>query len=569
MNILSIANKHLMEGRYEEASEAYAVLPQNSPVLLNAALCKVVQQRYTEAEAILKALIDRAPTYVRAFVLLANCKRHTHDHDASIDLLKHAISVKEEWPQTHFLLSAAMLRRLEMKEAMTHMAKGLVRAARQDAIDTDDYAQCYYDSCLQQTFICRKGAATLLDCLYLDVDDLSGEGLFSLHEAHDVAASGLSSCKRRLPKPASIKRVMFVSEHFRYCAMTGFMVPVIRELAKHFEVICYHLGGDIDDVTRVFRDMHNVVLRTVGSESVQGLRKKMMDDDAEVCVCLDGYTGSGMALNAITPRVAPIQIDYLGYPHTTGRSDVDYKIVDAFTDPVDTQERYTEKLLRLPRCFLCWCPMLPDGSKMPTVAHLYKPHPVQRRVIAPHNFKKLSKTTVALFTAVLKRVPNVELHLKSTLHGLSEHGDIVEAIKARFDEEVRGRIYFVPYIDDARAHYRVLAKYDVCLDTFPYNGTTTTVESLFCGVPVVTLCGDSHRARVSTSIMKHANLEVFVAHEFGEYINLAERLLLEPAEVLTTVHEMVSECFQTSPVCVGDDIYSSLSRAFKDLLICR
>ena len=569
MNVLSIANRHLMEGRHEEASATYAGLPQNSPVMLNTALCKVVQEKYEEAEAILRSLIDKDPTYVRAIVLLANCKRHAHDHDASIDLLKHAISVNGEWPQTHFLLSAAMLRRLEMKEAMAYMAKGLVRAARQDAIDTDSYAQCYYDSCLDQTFICRKGAATLLDCLYLDVDDMPGDALLSLHEAHDVAVSGLARCERRLSKPAPIKRVMFVSEQFRYCAMTGFMMPVISELAKHLEVICYHLGSTTDEITRVFSDMDNVVLRTVGNETVQSLRRQMIDDDAEVCVCLDGYTGSGMALNAMTPRVSPIQIDYLGYPHTTGRSDMDYKVVDTFTDPVDTRERYTEKPLRLQRSFLCWCPMLPDGTTMPTVHHLYKPHPVERRVIAPHNFKKLSKTTVNLFTAVLRKVPNVVLHLKSSLHVMSGRGDIVEAITARFDEDVRDRVEVIPYIDDARAHYEELAKYDVCLDTSPYNGTTTTAESLFCGVPVVTLCGDTHRARVSTSVLKHANLDVFVTRELDEYVKLAERLLLEPVGVLTVVHEMVSDCFRTSPVCVRDDVYPALRQAFADLLVCR
>ena len=551
---------YLLQGRLDEALDNFRnrLTPSSR---LNAALCLIMQEKYEEALPELKRLVDDEPAYIRGYPVLANCYRHMRRFDNSLVVLLKARQVGASWPQVHFLLSAALMRVLDVEGAVKAMVEGLVAAATSDARDTDDYARCYHDPVCDSShvFVSRKGAATLLDCLY--AESVSARTLLFLHQAHDPAPSTSPRSVARLS--AGVRKVVVVSEHFHYGAMTGFMLPFVRELSSHMDTVCYSLGSRSDAITEAFCGVTTLHAVGDGRESVERVRERVKAVEADVLICLDGFTGSCLALNLVSTRLAKVQVDYLGYAHPTGRASIDLKVVDQVTDPekLETSEdvEMREPLLRLPRCFLSWEPVLPDGGLMASVVEHYRPAPDARHIIAPHNFKKLSPTTVRLFRGVLAAYEGATLYLKCTLHDVDDA--MVDIVKSKFGD-LRGRVEVIPYVDDVQEHYRELSFFDLCLDAFPYNGTTTTIECVFCGVPVVTLQGKFHRSRVSASLLTAVERASLVARSEVEYVSKAVEVLHKTGAELREMHSDLAAAYHASPL----KKHHELTRAFVDAI---
>lgn len=193
-------------------------------------------------------------------------------------------------------------------------------------------------------------------------------------------------------------------------------------------------------------------------------------------------------------RPAPVQVTWIGYPNTTGLDSVDYRFVDAITDPKGlADETHTETLWRLPRSFTCYNPQ----TTIPPFEELPCENDEEGRITfgSFNNASKISPLSVEIWSEILKRVENSRLILKSS--SLVDEGT-QKRFLARFEKhgvpadkiELYGRI-------TSSEHLRFYDKIDIGLDTFPYNGTTTSCEALFMNVPVVSLLGNRHAARVS------------------------------------------------------------------------
>ena len=189
-------------------------------------------------------------------------------------------------------------------------------------------------------------------------------------------------------------------------------------------------------------------------------------------------------------KPAPVIVTWLGYPNTVGLDCIDYRLTDAMADPDGEDRFFTEKLYRLPDTFLCYSP--PDSS--PAVA---EPPSLTRGVISFGSFNsraKLSGECVALWVSVLNAVPNSRLVLKSVFGTGDEENR--NGLKARFVEcgIAPERIEVLQTRPEWADHLSAYGEVDIALDTYPYNGTTTTCEALWMGVPVVSLAGDRHAA---------------------------------------------------------------------------
>jgi predicted O-linked N-acetylglucosamine transferase (SPINDLY family) len=247
------------------------------------------------------------------------------------------------------------------------------------------------------------------------------------------------------------------------------------------------------------------------------LANLVRNDEIDILIELSGHTG-GNRLRALSGRPAPVQMTYLGYPITTGADYVDYWISDHYAHASD-DHLHTEKLLRLPESFLCFGSFedipIKDAPPMATNGFV--------TFGSFNNLRKLSPATVYLWSRLLLAVPDSRLFLKdSLLQGRRACENLMEAFMACGID--RSRLQIETQTPTREEHFNLYGKMDIALDPIPYNGTTTTCDALWMGVPVLTLVGQSHRQRVSYSILKNIGVEDTIAWSEDEYVQIAVRL---------------------------------------------
>jgi predicted O-linked N-acetylglucosamine transferase (SPINDLY family) len=242
----------------------------------------------------------------------------------------------------------------------------------------------------------------------------------------------------------------------------------------------------------------------------------MRADGLDIAVDLSGHT-RGNRLGAFARRVAPVQATWLGYPNTTGVPAVDYRLTDAWCDPPGVTEAYhTERLWRLEQGFLAYVPLrdippvgpVPAGSSGHVTFGCF------------NNPPKITDTCLRLWGQLLAQVPDSRLLLKGK--GLEEPS--VGAVMRSRLQSLGGDPMRLD-LDGGRPDFTEhLARYgdvDIALDTYPYHGTTTTCEALMMGVPVVSLAGPVHAARVGASLLSRLGHPEWVTTEARRYVAIA------------------------------------------------
>jgi len=236
-----------------------------------------------------------------------------------------------------------------------------------------------------------------------------------------------------------------------------------------------------------------------------------------VLVELSGHTHAhSLGTFALAP--APVQITYLGYPNTTGMSRINARFVDAHTDP-DGDEFATERLIRLPGCFLCFTP----PKDAPDVEDLPKSGDNAVTFGSFNAIQKLSDACVALWSRVLLANPGSRLVLKANaLADERLRGDVVARFVAAGIEP--SRVVPLPPKATAREHLAAYSQIDIALDAYPYHGTTTTCEALWMGVPVVSRIGDRHASRVGATLLHAVGLGDLCAYNDEQFVSIATTL---------------------------------------------
>ena len=327
--------------------------------------------------------------------------------------------------------------------------------------------------------------------------------------------------------------------------MAYFLEPVLqRHDRSRFEVFCYHSGAGEDDLSTRLRS-HAEHWRAVARLSPDELERALRTDCLDLLVELSGHT-DGNRLAVVARRVAPVQVTYLGYPNTTGLSAVDYRITDAHADPPgESDALHTERLVRLPETFLCYTPPF-EGEPA-----AQPPARTRGRLTfgSFNNLAKLSAANIALWARVLDAVPDATLMIKTG--GLQDPGlrrVVLERFRAVGIDAAR--LELAAPTDSIEAHMRSYDRVDIALDSYPYHGTTTTLDALWMGVPVVTLCGDRHAARVSASILHTLGLDELVAATAQDYVRIAQRLALD-VDRLETLRRTLRGRLHASPLMDG------------------
>jgi len=359
-------------------------------------------------------------------------------------------------------------------------------------------------------------------------DDISNDALFAecrrweaLHARPHYAS----------PRPAAIDTPPGRKLRIGWCSADFSDHPVARNvigLLEHrdrsrFDAIVYADLRMPDATTDRFRRTADV-WREIAGMSDAAVADSIRADRVDILVMVAGHTLHNR-IGVAAFRPAPIQVSFLDIT-SSGMEAVDYWLTDPILHPPQTTERFTESLLRLPCLYLQeWPGQAPDVSPPPSAA-------TGRIVFGSMNGpRKYNAAVFATWSRILAAVPGSSLTLKYVNDYASpRRRALVRSAFARNGIDP-GRIAFVIGRLERGAHLAALHDVDIALDPFPFNGSTTSYEALWMGVPVVTLAGDRFVGRVGASFLTHIGLPDLVAADLDQYVDIAVRLAADPARL--------------------------------------
>ncbi len=485
----------------------------------------MIMRRDKEAIATFRDALRLDPATLPAVDGLGKCLLRGGDHTGAVAAYEAGIAASPDNPVAYRAMASALSTMGRVPEALAALRRGVQRLPADTGLRES--------LCYQSNF----------------ADDMTKEEVFEEHVALGrlVHQEGLKRPTPRLTSnksPDSPLRVGFLSGEFCVHACATFMEGLIRELDHaSFQPFLYYVRPEVEPPTRRFAAMVGPnQWRHVPGIPNQHLAQVIAADSLDILIDTMGWT-EHQRMGAMEPRLAPIQATWLGYPNTTGLPSMDYRIVDAITDPPGAEAYCTEKLLRLPGCFLSYLPD-PTAPEPATTPALLAP----TSDITFGSFNRLSKVgpeVARTWAAILRAVPGSHLLLKSSL--------VSEDVKAQYMREFAAegigaeRLIWSSFVDTMHNHLAMYHQVDIALDSFPYNGTTTTCEATWMGVPVITLAGDVgvHRARVGASLLTAVGLPELVASIADELCDRGSAKDAQPATALRLAPGIRRACAPT------------------------
>lgn len=354
-------------------------------------------------------------------------------------------------------------------------------------------------------------------------------------------------------------RIGYISPDFRNHSVTFYFESVLEGHDKNkFEIYGYGNIEKPDQTTERLIDKFDFYrdINKVGDKEVVNL---IMADSIDILVEMSGHTGRNR-LHVLAHKPAPIQVSYLGYPNTTGMQQIDYRLTDDIADTPDQQKYYTEKLVFLPNGFLCYNP----GEIMLTVKELPLLHSDHITFGCFNNVSKLSPVIIKTWIDILNTVPNSRLLLKFTegkdprvrkyyYNLFAEHGL----------ENPKERLIISGWLVQSE-HFELYNNVDIALDTYPYNGTTTTCQALLMGVPVITLVGSHHASRIGLDILSRLDMQFFAAQSPEEYVKKAAALAANPKS-LAQIRATMRQRLAASSLCNYGLITNDIENAYRKM----
>lgn len=334
-------------------------------------------------------------------------------------------------------------------------------------------------------------------------------------------------------------KIGFISPDFSSHPVGFFLLPLLRELDRSkFEIWCYaEMAEHLSDATTEKIKQHVDKWQITSSMSDAQAAAKIYSDKIDILIDLAGHTANNR-LMVLAHKPAPVQINWLGYVCTTGLETIDYRLTDAIADPPDDTPYCTEKLIRLPHGFFCYSS--PEKySEIPVL-----PASINNYVTfgSFNNLPKITPEVIDTWSQILDKTPQSRLLFTSSqfvdttvqkkyLELFQRCG--VDPARIRFSRNVSLQEYF-----------SLLSSVDIGLDPFPHNGHTITCDTLWMGVPVITLRGDRYASRMGSSILTLLGLQELIGETPDEYIAKAVSLANDTDRLNNLRHNLRARIIQ-------------------------
>lgn len=355
--------------------------------------------------------------------------------------------------------------------------------------------------------------------LYLLLHDpnISPDELFLEHQrwASQHAAALAPFRERHIndPNPDRVVRIGYVTPNFKRHPSPRFILPLLcaHDRAR-FTVFCYSDSDRADEVTRNVQATTDV-WRDTARLSDEQFCETVSHDQIDILIDLVGHMGGNRML-AFARRLAPLQITNL-YPHSTGLPTMDGQITDIWANPMGSERYHSEHLLRLEHTGWGYRPPAegPPPSGLPALATGHVTFGSLNRLL------KVNSSVIDTWAKVLDAVP------KSRLIALIEDERGGERLRARFCEHgISGSRIQVVQRGSHQDYLHLTRQIDIALDTFPYNGQTTSYDMLWMGLPMITLAGETPACRLGLGLLANLGLTDLVASTPEQYVGIASAL---------------------------------------------
>jgi protein O-GlcNAc transferase len=515
--------------------------------------------RSAQAVELLRRAVARAPQQAIFHANLGEAYRRLDRSEESKASLRRAIALRPDLAEAHCALGMNQLDDGQFDEALASLARAAT--LKPGLADAHNYAgialhqQGRVEEALEAF---RRALAAQPDhrgahsnYVFLLAWRQAPDAPSIAREAREWAARQLSP---ELPAPLPHDndrdphrrlRVGYVSPDFREHCQALFLIPLLEHHDREaVEVYCYSFVQHPDDVTRRIRGLAHA-FRDIAPLTDPAAADLVRADGVDILVDLTMHMGNNrMPLFARKP--APLQVAWLAYPGTTGLPAMDYRMTDVYLDPpeVDTTGWYTEESLRLPDSFWCYDPLTgaPEVDALPARRD-GRDGPVTFGCL--NSFGKTNADVFALWSRVLGAVEGSRLVL------LAPPGESRGRVQRAFASAGvdPGRIEFVGF-QPRREYLSTYRRIDVCLDTFPVNGHTTSLDSFWMGVPVITLVGPTVLGRAGLCYAHNLGLPELVATTPDQYVAIAANLAHDMPR-LETLRREVRPRMGRSPLMNG------------------
>ncbi len=491
----------------------------------------------------------------------------------AIDALRQAVALGRHQAELHFHLGNALRRNNQHSEAVaSYRQAALLRPDHAGALNNLgmlmqaqgdlDEAPTLYRRALTADPTYKQAHSNLLLCLHY-CSDTEPEMLFAEHTrwAKQHAPESIAGALTCVATPISDRplRVGYVSPDFRAHSVAHFIAPVLAEHDQNrCEAVCYANVAEPDMVTKHLHTLSRE-WRDISEMNDDQVVTQVRDDAIDILVDLAGHTGRNR-LGVFARKPVPVQVTYLGYPNTTGLTTIDCRLTDAIVDPPGPVDRWhSERLVRLPHGFLCYTPL-----EAPQPVHPLPAIETGHITFGSLNHTaKINRDVIATWARILQALPDARLILKAVPLGDA-------AVRARFHELfLRAgvslhRVELLAPVPSKVEHLATYDRVDIALDPFPYNGTTTTCEALWMGVPVITLAGQAHAGRVGMSLLNQVGLAELIAESPEAYVELAVGLARD-RDRLRALREGLRDRMQRSPLMDAAGFTRSLEAAYREM----
>jgi protein O-GlcNAc transferase len=446
---------------------------------------------FSSAIAACESAIGARPDFVPAFNNLGGLLCLLRQHEKADEVLRRGLAIDPQNSALHTNLGTVLKDMGRLDEAIESYRKAL----EADPSNSTAHSNLAYSL----TFQSLEPEPLLAVCANWNARLAGNIPAYTAHHSHGIR-------NRRL-------RIGYVSPDFRDHCQSLFTLPLLeRHDHELFEIFCYSTVEQPDEVTRRI-GVHADVWREVRLLDDAALADLIHEDGIDILVDLTMHMANGRPL-MFARKPAPIQIAWLAYPGTTGIDAMDYRLSDPRLDPEGVDHYYSERTLRLADTFWCYDPMAEQPiDALPAMERGYPTFGCL------NNPCKVTDATLQLWGGVMRALPDARLRL------LSPGGQYAGRLLGRLETHgiASSRVELVEF--QPRAQYlRAYLDIDLALDTFPYNGHTTSLDALWMGVPVVTRVGRTCVGRGGLSQLFHVDLLELAAESDAAFVNAAVAL---------------------------------------------
>ncbi|WP_076591578.1 O-linked N-acetylglucosamine transferase, SPINDLY family protein [Herminiimonas arsenitoxidans] len=496
-----------------------------------------------------RQILKQEPNHVTASHLLGVLAYQIGKHELAINLISKAITLKPDNPDFYCNLGTAYQGLQQTEDAIACYRNALLINPAYALAHNNLGSALKEQGRIDEAIVCFQQALSLQPDFVLAQNNLStaqgndnqnvrpplsGPEQFYAEALRfaaqfEVPLKAYWPAHTNTPDPKKRIKLGYVSGDFRNHAVAYFIQPIfVNHDHAHFEVFCYSNSHIHDDITEQLKKSadHWIVCKDLSEDQ---LAAQILQDGIDVLVDLSGHTAHNRLLT-FARKPAPVQVTSVGIPASTGLQAIDYRLTDIDMDPPGmTEAWHTETLVRLSTAATYQPPTdSPEVSPLPALSS-----PVFT-LACLNNLAKISKRTIRLWSRILHALPSARLIL-----GNARNEQTRQQLFDQFSQQgiAAERIILKPNMP-LRDYLALHGEIDLALDPFPYNGGTTSNHSLWMGVPVITLAGNSSISRVGVAIMSRIGLTECIATDEEDYL----RLVVEYANDLPRLSALRSIC---------------------------